>query len=124
MTKQAKDIPAGIRPQLHEAYAYVRGVEANTALSALTLDHMIQAQIDRLKKGSTTSLVDGSGNATDSRASRWDRIDAIGKNLKAAVQQVLDAGSDQAKLAQLGIYDTDQSELSDDVIVLQAEANQ
>lgn len=103
-----------LRSILHSAYAFVRSVESNKAASALTLDHMIQEQIDTLKKGETRGILDARGGVLEKRASKWDQLDSLEKSLDAAVQAMQDAGDDPEKLKQLGIFEVDQESRSED----------
>jgi hypothetical protein len=97
-----------IRQILHSAYSFIRSVESNKAIASLTLDHLIQEQIDSLKKGETRSIVDGKGESVGNRVSRWDRLDALEKDIENAVKAIKDAGGDVDKLKAIGIYEADQ----------------
>lgn len=92
-----------VRRVLHSAYSFVRSVESNKAISALTLDHMIQAQINRLKKGTTTDILDAAGESLGDRPSRWDQLDALEQEVQSVVNAIEQAGSDPAKLSALGL---------------------
>ena len=93
------------RQILHSGYTLIRSIESNKAVSALTMDHLIQGHIDSLKQDSTRSsqLVDDSGKSLGNRISRWDQIDEIEKLFSQAVQAMKDAGDNAEKLAELGI---------------------
>jgi hypothetical protein len=79
-----------LREILHSGYSFVRGVEANKASSAITLDHVIDAQIKLLKKGETTAILDAKGESSGSRTSAYDRLDALQKDIDAVVKAVKD----------------------------------
>lgn len=103
-----------LRSTLHSAYALVRSTEANKATAALTLDHIIQEQIDRLKRGSTRDILDPKGESLGKVASRWDQLDALEKSLDQVVKAMQDAGDDPEKLKALGIFEADQASRTDD----------
>lgn len=96
-----------LRGVLHSAYTFVRSIEVNKATASLTLDHLIQAQITRLKSGSTSSILDSKGDSLGNRVSYLDELDTLEKSLADAVKAVQDAGNDSEKLAALGIESTD-----------------
>jgi len=104
-----KFAPENFRQILHSGYTLIRSIETNKAVSALTLDHLLQNHIDALKKGTirASATVDDNGNALpDGRGnsiSRWDQIDEIEKLFTQAVNALKKAGSNTEKLAQLGI---------------------
>ena len=93
------------RQVLHAGYTFVRSLETNKAISALTLDHLIQDHIDSLKQGVTvaSAILDDSGKSVGDRISRWDRVDEVEKLLTQAVKALKDAGTSSVKLAALGI---------------------
>ncbi len=96
-----------LRRVLHSAYTFVRSQEINKATASLTLDHMIQEQINTLKKGQTRAFLDAKGDDDGSRVSYLDSLDTLEKELADVVKAVKDAGSDTEKLAALGITETD-----------------
>lgn len=98
-----------LRRVLHSAYSLIRSVEVNKASASLTLDHMIQEQVARLKKGEERALLDAKGSSVGSRISFIDSLDALEKEIADVVKAVKDAGTDPAKLQQLGIFETDSS---------------
>ena len=95
------------RKVLHQAYTAVRSFENSKSISTLTLDHMIQAQINRLKKGVTTSIVDAQGASIGDRPSRWDQLDTLENDINSMVDALEKAGDDRAKLSALGIDEKD-----------------
>jgi hypothetical protein len=90
---------------LHSAYSFIRGIESNQAINALTLDHLIQAQIDLLKKGSARKIVDSQGRDDGTRVSRWDQIDALATSMQKVIDSISEAGTDTQALANLGLVD-------------------
>ncbi|TXH11750.1 MAG: hypothetical protein E6R04_00520 [Spirochaetes bacterium] len=98
-----------LRRVLHSAYSLIRSVEVNKASASLTLDHMIQEQVARLKKGEERALLDSKGSSVGSRISFIDSLDALEKEVTDVVKAVKDAGTDPAKLQKLGIFETDSS---------------
>lgn len=96
-----------LRTVLHSAYTFVRSIEVNKATASLTLDHLIQEQITKLKKGETTAILDSKGESLGNRIAYLDQLDALEKDLQDVVKAVKDAGTDQDKLAALGLESTD-----------------
>lgn len=90
---------------LHSAYSFIRGVESNKAAGALTLDHLLQEQIQRLKQAETRVIVDAAGQETGSRPSLWDRLDALEKDVDNVVDAIEQAGDDEDRLSVLGVQD-------------------
>lgn len=118
-----------IRTILHGAYALIRSKETATSIASLTLDHLIQEQIDTLKQGGTQDILNARGEPrTDKkgtlqkRPSRWDEIDALEKSLDSAVKAIKDAGDDPQKLQQLGLSETDGDTRTDDELSVTAES--
>jgi len=107
-----KFAPEDFRQVLHAGYAFIRSIETNKAISALTLDHLLQGHIDALKQDSirVSAMVDDGGGALSSgkgdRISRWDQIDEIEKLFTQAVQALKSAGTNSEKLANLGIVES------------------
>lgn len=95
-----------IRKVLHSAYAFIRGAETNKATSSLTIDHLIEEQIQRLKQGETRAILDSTGQDTGSRPSRWDVIDALVKNVDQVVDAIENAGDDQDRASSVGLQET------------------
>jgi hypothetical protein len=95
--------PSSIQELLQAGYSFVRGVETNRAISALTLDHLIQQQIDAIQGGDSRTLLNASGNSIDVRMSKLSMLDAIEKGIDNVVQAVGDAGDDPTKLEALGL---------------------
>lgn len=96
-----------LRRVIHSAYTLIRSQEVNKATASLTLDHLIQEQITRLKKGETRAILDSKGDSMGSRVSYLDSLDSLEKELKDAVKAIKDAGTDADKLAELGLDVTD-----------------
>lgn len=104
-----------LRRTIHSAYTFIRSMETNKAIASLTMDHMVQGQIARLKKGSKRTYLDGAGNEVASvtsegnddgvigRSSRYDQLVELQASVESAVQQIIDAGNDVEKLENLGI---------------------
>lgn len=97
-----------LRKVLHSAYTFVRSVEVNRASSALTLDHLIQEQIDTYKQGSKRSILDAQGEVAANRISKIDALDTLQQELDQVVSAIKAAGSDAGRLRELGIYEVDQ----------------
>lgn len=91
------------RTVLHSIYSFIRSIEVNKATAALTLDHMLQEQITRLKGGSSRPILDSKGESLGNRISYLDTLDAMEKDLNALVKEVDAAGSDPDKLEELGL---------------------
>jgi hypothetical protein len=102
-----------IRSVLADAFTFVRSVESNKALAALTLDHLIQDYIDSIKQGSTTAIIDGQGNSVGSRISRFDQLSNLLTDMQNAVQSIQQAGDDPAKLQALGLFQSDFATVAD-----------
>ena len=107
---------SNFREILHSGYTFIRSIETSKAISALTLDHLIQGHIDSLKQDSTRSsqLVSDDGKSLGNRISRWDQVDEIEKLFTKAVEALKAAGDNREKLSQLGI-DPDKATNSDAV---------
>jgi hypothetical protein len=95
------------RRLLHSSFTFVRSVESNKAAAAITLDHMIGEQIAFLKGGEKREILDPKGESAGSRTSRFDELEELDTNLKKMVDSIKKAGSDEAKLAELGISNED-----------------
>jgi DNA-binding transcriptional regulator YhcF (GntR family) len=92
-----------LRKILHSAYTFIRSQEINKATASLTLDHLIQEQITRLKKGETRAVLDAKGESMGNRISYLDTLDSLEKELSDVIKAVQNAGNDQDKLAELGL---------------------
>lgn len=105
-----------LRRTLHSAYSYIRSVESNRATAALTLDHLIQQQIDLIDASSERNIVikDSQGTTTMKKVSKLDSLEKLKSDLETVIQMVKDAGDDTEKLTQLGIYEVDRQEYPDD----------
>lgn len=102
-----------IRSVLADAFTFVRSEESNQAISALTLDHLIQDFINSIKQSATTTIIDGQGNSVGSRISKFDQLTALLNNMQNAVQSIQQAGDDPAKLAALGLFQSDFDTVAD-----------
>lgn len=98
-----------IRTVLYSAYSYVRSQEANQSIATITLDQIIQTHINELKQGVTTDIVDAQGSNHGTRASRYDELDALEKQVAAMVQSVQSAGADPSKLSDAGLTSDSES---------------
>jgi hypothetical protein len=96
-----------LRIVLQSAYTFIRSVEVNKATAALTLDHLIQEQIDSYKQSATRPIIDAQGQSVGNRTSRLDDLDTLQQQVDAVVQSVKQAGSDAQKLRELGVYEID-----------------
>jgi hypothetical protein len=88
---------------LHSAYSFVRSVEANRSVAAITLDHLLQEQIDAIKGGESLALLDAKGENKGMRAAKLEQLDSLERDIDAVVQAVESAGEDPEKLVQLGL---------------------
>jgi hypothetical protein len=61
------------REMLHSAYAAVRGSAMNTTVASITLDHLLQEQIDSIR-------------GSKKRVSKLGILDTIEKNIDGVVQ--------------------------------------
>lgn len=95
-----------LRKVLHSAYTFIRSVEVNKASASLTLDHLIQEQIDAYKQSSKRAIIDAKGEDVGNRTSKLDDLDTLQQEVDAVVKSVKDAGSDGEKLRALGVYET------------------
>lgn len=96
-----------LRKVLHSAYTFVRSVEVNRATASLTLDHLIQEQINTYKQASQRSIIDAKGQDVGSRSSKLDDLDTLEQEVASVVDSVQQAGSDAAKLRAIGIFEID-----------------
>lgn len=101
-----------LRKVLHSAYTFVRSVEVNKASAALTLDHLIQEQIDSYKQSSQRAILDAKGEDIGKRSSKLDDLDTLQKEVESVVKAVKKAGTDAEKLRALGIFETGSKESS------------
>lgn len=106
LTDKQFEASKGNRAELHSAYAFIRGQDVSTSISALTLDHMLQEQIDVLDKGAKRSVLIGAGDSADvDRISRWNMVDNLKTNVLKVIKDIRDAGGDKDKLADLGVVE-------------------
>ena len=101
-----------LRTVLHSAYTFIRSVEVNKATAALTLDHMIQDQINRLQSQTNRAILGSKGENLGDRISYIDTLDALQKQMQDIVTAIQNAGNDPDKLTQLGLDPDDQTTLS------------
>lgn len=94
-----------LRQTLHSAFAYVRSYEANQATAAITIDQLLDEQIQFLKPDAERTIVDAAGNSMGTRYSRYDRLQDLKNGLDAVVKAVSEAKQDEAVLQSLGIYE-------------------
>lgn len=94
---------SNVRSVLHSAYSFVRSVETNRAIASLTLDHLLQDQIQAILGGEERSILDAAGESLDRRTSKLDTLDRLDADVSAVVKAVMDAGNDPEKLAELGL---------------------
>ncbi len=99
-----------LRKVLHSAYTFIRSVEVNKASAALTLDHLIQEQIEMYKQSSQRAILDAKGQSVGNRSSKLDDLDTLKQEVDSVVKSVKDAGSDEEKLRALGIFETEDQE--------------
>lgn len=113
-TDQRKKQSSDLHRILHSAYSFVRSVETNNSISALTLDHLLKEHIQALgsdpekRKTEKRVMSDATGTGFDSRPSRWDQINEMEKQFNNVIEVIKKAGDDPAKLKALGIYEVDQ----------------
>lgn len=84
-----------LRRSLHSAYSFVRGVEQNRATASLTLNHLLQAQIQRIKGGENAGR----------RPSKLQELEKLEQDMEKVVKAVQDAGDDPDKLEALGVVE-------------------
>ncbi len=96
-------VVSSIEEILQASYSFIRGVEANKSISALTLDHLIQQQIDAIQGGDTRTLLTADGSSAGVRVSKLSQLDSIQAGIDQLVQAVTAAGDDPVKLAALGL---------------------
>lgn len=101
--------PLQFRKTLHSVYSFVRSVEVNRAIANLTLDHLIQAQMERIKGGATRNILDSKGESLGSKIPQIEVLTVLEQDINAAVAAVDKAGNDPQKLEELGIYTVDQT---------------
>jgi hypothetical protein len=95
---------------IHAAYSYVRGVEKNRALAALTLDHLLNEHILSIEGGDPEYIMSVQGEAASLRIPKLKRIQEVQKHIDNLVAAVEDAGDDAAKLTKLGLLSKEAQE--------------
>lgn len=94
---------SGIEEIIHSAYAFVRGAETNKAISSLTLDHLLQQQIDAIRGKGARLLLDAAGVKSGTRPGKLETLDKIQADIDNVVSKIQEAGDDPAKLQALGL---------------------
>jgi hypothetical protein len=108
MAQESKDI----RTILYSAYTSVRSQAVNTAISGVTIDHLLQEHIISLKQSSSQTVTDDKGPSR-ARPSKLDELLSLQESINSVYSSILKAGSDPSKLESLGLYGVD-SETNDD----------
>ena len=75
---------------LHSAYSFVRSVESNKGLAAVTLEHVIQEQIERIEGGSSRNLLSVSGSISGERLSKLAVLDRVEDGINSVIQYLED----------------------------------
>lgn len=75
--KKSNDLSDQLRQSVATAYSFVKSNEKIQTFSAITLEELLDKQIDRLE-----------GNGTQTRPSMKSRIDKIEKDFQQAVDQI------------------------------------
>lgn len=89
---------------LAAAYAFVRAKEETQAVANLTLDNLLTDQIARLKGGGGSgNIYDHNGNLIGVRKTQYDELSSLSTQVDAMVKAINEAGSDYAKLEELGL---------------------
>jgi hypothetical protein len=96
---------------LADAMTFVKSIEENNSISALTLDSLLQSYINSLQgtpPGSATAnvastVVDPEGNTLYTKPTRYDQLTALQNSIDTACTAIQKAGTDPAKLAALGL---------------------
>lgn len=101
-----------IEEMLHSAYAAIRGMEQNRSMAPITLDHLLKEHIDAIRGGTNRSIVLASTGTRDKKSMKVPKLaalDAIQRSIDQVVNAVSAAGSDKAKLRDLGLDDAGQT---------------
>jgi hypothetical protein len=94
---------SGIEEIIHSAYSFIRGTETNKAVASLTLDHLIQQQIDVIRGKGARLLLDAAGAKSGTKPGKLEMLDKIEADINNAVSKIQEAGDDPAKLKALGL---------------------
>jgi hypothetical protein len=78
---------AQLREVLHSAFAAVRGDEANRSTSVITLDHLLSERVTSIQQ------------------SKLPALDELEKKFNSVIQSIKDAGTDVARLEELGLHE-------------------
>lgn len=103
-----------IRSLLFSGYAFVRSIEENKAMTAVTFDHIIQDYITSIKQGEIRDIIDSQGRTTNQRTSRYDQLSDLLTGFNNAIQAIQTAGDDAEKLRSIGIFEADSPTAKDD----------
>lgn len=90
---------------LHSVYSSVRGAEQNRSSVPLTLDHLLQERIDAIRGGKSREvlLVSGARDSSTKKPTKLDQLTAMKTAIDQVVSALNKAGSDPAKLRDLGL---------------------
>ena len=100
-----------IADMLHAAYSAIRGVEQNRSMAPITLDHLLKEHIESIKGGSSRFVVlasTGTRDQASTKISKLEQLASIQRSVNKVVDAVSKAGSDKAKLRELGLDDVGQ----------------
>lgn len=95
-----------VEDMLHSAYSVIRGIEQNRSMAPVTLDHLLKDQIEAIKGGESAFILLASTGTRSQKVlkiSRLAMLDNIEKAVDQVVKAVSSAGSDKAKLRDLGL---------------------
>lgn len=88
---------------IYGAIASVRGAEKNRAMAALTLDHLLYEQIQRIEGGDPNFITSVESRPVSQRTPKLEQLDAIKRSIDDLVSAVEQAGDDPAALHALGL---------------------
>jgi hypothetical protein len=100
------------RAVLHSAFTFVRSVEANRATAAITLDHVIEQQVKRMKRFEKRTIVDSSGKSYGDRVSYYDRLTLLAADLNDVISEIEKAKTEE-ELVGIGIFEAEGNSLGD-----------
>jgi hypothetical protein len=97
-----------IRNILHSAFSFVRSIEANRATAAITLDHVLAAQIQFLKKDEKRTMTDATGSSLGDRISKYDQIRLLEDEFAKTMKSLDEAEKEGFQaLMKIGIYEAE-----------------